>query len=337
MRAGYKRDKLTNGETFTWPFEAADPYLFKSLKTVSELDLTAANVAMPLTIRYGDECQAPGCESGYRHDGTTCHSCNGTGQKSSPTSVMEEIVITPMPDRPENMLDLSKLFTHIHPDVSILKWQEEYVETLEKKCKSAVLNSELFSKDEVAVTATGKNIDQQNANDFVFKYFRFYAEFWEFTVRSIAAITSKDTGLFAQIFVSRDLKLKTVEDLMMDLKAANESGAGPATRQSIEWDIMRANMIDSPEEFAAWEIRERFNPFSGYTEEQKILWSQSDLIPRRQRVLYANLGYIFDVLETEVENFYKLPYETQRDLVYNKVDEIDAQTRPTALQIGTDG
>jgi hypothetical protein len=182
----------------------------------------------------------------------------------------------------------------------------------------------------VAQTATGKSIDQQNANDFVYKYFRFYAEFWRFTVETFAEITGKRNGLTAQIFVSRDLKLKTVGELMEDLKSANDSGSGPATRQNIEWDINRAMMVDSPEEFKQWEIRERFNPFSGYTEEQKMAWAQSDLIPRAQRVLYANLGYIFDSLEFENQGFYRLPYEQQRQLVAAKVAEIMEQTGPAA-------
>lgn len=334
FRAGYKRDKVTKGETFVWPFEAADPYLMKSLKVVSELDLTAANVAMPLTIRYGDECKAPGCEMGYKADGSMCNTCAGTGKKQSPTSVMEEIVVTPMPDNPDNMLDLSRLYTHVSPDVSILEWQEAYVDKLEKKCKSAVLNSELFSKDEVAQTATGKNIDQQNANDFVYKYFRFYAESWGFTVRTVANITGKLQGLNAEIFVSRDLKLKTVGELMEELKAANESQAGPATRSSIEWDIMRATMIDSPEEFEEWQVKERFNPFSGYTEEQKMVWAQSELVPRSQRVLYANLGYIFDTLAFENEGFYRMPYETQRGLVEQMVNRIMQETGANVPQLG---
>ncbi len=334
FRAGYKRDKITNGETYVWPFEAADPYLMKSLKVVSELDLTAANVAMPLTIRYDDECNAPTCNKGYSADGVMCKSCGGTGKKQSPTSVMEEIVVTPMPDSPDAMLDLSKLYTHVHPDVSILDWQKTFVDDLEKKCKSAVLNSELFSKDEVAQTATGKSIDQQNANDFVFKFFRFYAKAWQFTVMSVANITAKNQGLTAQIFVSRDLKLKTVGELMEELKAANDSQAGVAARRSIEWDIMRATMIDSPEEFQEWEVQERFNPFSGYTDEQKMLWSQSDLIPRSQRVLYANLGYIFDTLAFENQGFYRMPYEQQRELVAAKVEEIMQQTGAPVPQLG---
>jgi hypothetical protein len=89
-------------------------------------------------------------------------------------------------------------------------------------------------------------------------------------------------------------------------------------------------MVDSQEEFKQWEIRERFNPFSGYTEEQKMAWAQSDLIPRAQRVLYANLGYIFDSLEFENQGFYRLPYEQQRQLVAAKVAEIMEQTGPAA-------
>lgn len=332
MRAGYKRDKQTAGQSFVWPFDAADPYLMKSLKVVSELDLTSANVAMPLTVRYGDECGAPKCENGYV-EGSVCKICNGTGHKQSPTSVMEEIVVKPMPSSPDDMIDLSRLFVHIHPDVSILDWQEKYVDTLERKCKSAVLNSEIFNKKEVADTATGKSIDQQNANDFVYKYFRFYAEFWQFTVYAIADITGKRAGLTASIVVSKDLKLKTVEELMDDLKRANESGAGPATRQSIEWDIMRALTSDNPEEFMEWQVKEEFNPFSGFTEEQKMVWSQSPLVPIEQRVLYANLGYIFDQLESENPNFYRLPHADQKAAVGVKVAEIVARVQVSGPQI----
>jgi len=324
-RAGYKRDKLTNGCTFVWPIEAAEPYLLQTLKVVSELQFTAANVAFPKEIRFGDVCSAPECEGGHTSAGV-CGVCNGTGKKKSSTSGLEEIVITPMPESPADMLDLSKVVHYISPDVSILQWQEAYVDRLEAKCKSAVLNSEIYSRKEIADTATGKNLDQDNANDFVYKYFSFYAEFWAFTVYAFADITGKSEGLEAEIFVNKDLKLKTLNQLLADLKQANDSGASPATRQSIEWDIMRVQTVDDPNGFIEYQVRERFNPFSGFTDEQKVLWSQSDLIPRAQRVLYANLGYIFDQLEFEVEYFYKLPYPVQKAMVDAKVEMIMSET-----------
>ena len=144
---------------------------------------------------------------------------------------------------------------------------------------------------------------------------------------AVADITGKRKGLIAQIFVTKDLKLKTVGELMEDLKQANDSGAGPATRQSIEWDIMRALTSDSPEEFDEWEVKEKFNPFSGFTEEQKMVWAQSPLIPIEQRVLYANLGYIFDTIELSTPNFYKMPYVEQRVIVDAAVNELVARTQ----------
>lgn len=327
MRAGYARDKSTGGKTFVWPIEAAEPYLLKSLKVVSELDLTAANVAMPLTVRFGDVCNAPGCSGGHTEVGI-CSTCKGTGKKKSPTSVLEEIVVTPMPESPADMLDLSKIIHHVSPHVSILQWQQQYVEYLENKCKTAVINSDIYSRQQIADTATGKNIAQDNANDFVYKYFKFYASFWKFTVMSYADIIGKKDGLIADIVVNKDLKLKTLNDLLLDLEQANKSGVSPATRANIEWDIMRVMTSDNPDEFAEYEIKERFNPFSGFTDEQKLVWSQSPLIPMNQRVLYANLGYIFDQLEHEVVNFYKLPYAAQREKVYQKVDEIMALIEP---------
>lgn len=331
FRAGYKRDKVTNGNTYVWPIEAAEPYLMKSLKVVSELDLTAANVAMPVSIRYGDNCAAPGCNDGYIGE-HTCGACMGSGKKQSPTSVMEEIVVTPMPSNPGDMLDLSKMLVYVSPDVSILTWQQGYVKELAADCRRAYLNSEIFDGKEIQETATGKSIDQQNANDVVYKFFRFYAEAWQFTVYAIADITGKRDNLNAQIVVSRDLKLKTLEELMADLESANKSGAGPAARQAIEWDMMRIIYADNPNEFKEWEIKERFNPFSGYTEDAKMVWSQSPLVPLQQRVLYANLGYIFDQINTENDRFYKMPYPKQREIVAAKVAEIMATLNEGAAQ-----
>lgn len=333
FRAGYKRDKVTAGETYVWPYISAEPYLMKSLKVVSELDLTAANVAMPITIRYGDDCNAPGCDGGYTEGGHTCKSCEGTGRKKSPTSVMEEIVVTPMPSSPEGMLDLTKMHVYVSPGVDILTWQQQYAKELERDCRRAYFNSEIFDAKEVQETATGKSIDQQNANDVVYKFFSFYAKVWQFTVYAIADITAKREGLTAQIIVSRDLKLKTLEELMTELERANQSGAGPAARQAIEWDMMRVIYADSPDEFRMWEVRERFNPFSGYTEEAKMVWSESPLVPKPQRVLYANLGYIFDQISIENPLFYKQPYQSQKAIVEKKVVEIMGGLEEEAPQL----
>ena len=334
FRAGYKRDKVTNGQTFVWPIEAAEPYLMKSLKVVSELDLTAANVAMPISIRYGDVCNAPGCDGGYVGH-SYCTACEGTGRKKSPTSVLEEIVVTPMPSSADGMLDLSKMLVYVSPDVAILQWQQGYVKELAADCRKAYFNSEVFDGKEIQETATGKSLDKENANDVVYKFFRFYADVWQFTVYAVADITAKRGGLTAQIVVSRDLKLKTLAELMEDLTAANESGAGPAARQAIEWDMMRVIYADNPQEFAEWQVKERFNPFSGFTQEEKMVWAQSPLIPMEQRVLYANLGYIFDQLTTEKPDFYKMAYSEQKVLVSAKVKElmgtVEATAQPPAI------
>lgn len=331
-RVGYRRDKTTAGETFVWPFEAAEPYLKQTLKVVSELQLTAANVAMPQTVRFGDNCNAPECDGGHTPRGT-CGSCKGTGKKKSSTSVLEEIVVTPMPESAADMIDLSKIIYYVSPEVSILQWQQQYVDELEKKCMKACLHSDVFTKSEVAETATGKSLDQDNANDFVYKYFRFYAEYWRFVVMSYAEIINKQDGLSAQIVVSKDLKLKTVNQLFDDLKQANESGAGAAAKQAIEWDIMRLTTIDNPREFMEYQVRERFNPFSGFTHEQQLIWAQSPLIPLEQRVLFANLGYVFDQIEFENQEFYKKEYGEQRAIVMAKVSEIIENNRPETPEI----
>ena len=65
VRIGYKRDMTTEGNTFVAPYDAAIPLLRKTIKANSELDLVMALQAFPLTLRYADPCDAPGCLNGY--------------------------------------------------------------------------------------------------------------------------------------------------------------------------------------------------------------------------------------------------------------------------------
>jgi hypothetical protein len=328
-RVGYFRDPATDGNTFLAPYDLAVPRLLKTIKANSELDLTMALVAFPLTIRYADPCDYDTCISGTLADGSTCPSCHGTGKKK-PTSTQEEIVVS-LPNNADQLVNLDNLLSYKSPPVDLIRFQDEYVESLTKRAKADVFNSEIFSRKEIADTATSKVIDLQNVYDTLYPYAQNFSVNWEWSVFGIAKITELDRGLYARLIVHRDFKLKSFEDLLMDLKQANETGAGPAIRQHLEGDIARTMFVDEPRKFTEWQLREHFNPFSGMTQDEIMLLLTGDLIPRRKKILYANLGSIFDEIEVEQSaagrDFYKMPFTMQRELVEAKVTEIEEQTR----------
>lgn len=341
-RVGYRRDLQTNGETYVWPWEAAEPSLDQSLKIVSELQLTAAHVAFPITVRVGDPCNDEtdgGCGGSGTLNGHTCKMCRGTGKKKWSTSTMEEIVVD-MPMDAKDLPDLSKILYYVSPDVSILAWQQQYKTQLIAQARRDFIGNDTYDQNDVqqvARTATENILTQQNKNNPVYKYFTHYAAFWEFTVYAIADITGKRMGLEAQIFVGKDLKLKTIGELMIELGAAVSSGAGAAVIRSIQWDMMRIVTLDNPEDFIEYQIQDRFDPFAGCTPEEKALKASDTLVPLPKRVLYANLGWIFDEIEMDNPGFYKMPHDAQRIIVDAKVQSIieanNAQRVVTSPQI----
>lgn len=328
MRAGYKRDPLTKGATYLASYHAAVPYLKKSIHTNSQLDLTAALHAFPVVIRAQDDCDAVGCINGrvVAMDGqeTTCQVCGGKGKKK-PTSPQEEIVVS-MPSSPDQVVDLEKLLVYKSPDIGILQWQTAYVDALTKAAKEAVFASEIFTKSAVAETATGKMLDLDSVYDTLYAYGQKLSSMWEFLVTGVAKITQKDAGLYARLLVQRDAKLKGFDALMGDLKEVSETGAGPAVRQSVEDDIARVMFADEPEKYRKWQVRERFNPFSGQTEEKILYLLTSDLVPKKQKILYANLGNIFDQIDREHPDFYKMEAGKQAGIV-------EAKTAALVLEI----
>lgn len=340
MCVGYERDLETKGATFVAPYDAAVPYFMKTIKSNSELDLTVSLHAHPLPIRAGEACDAHGCMGGrvYDHSAKTesaCDACGGSGFKR-PTSTQEEIVVS-MPKSADNMIDLDKLLVFKTPSVEFIKWMDEYVDNLTRKSIRAVFNSDIFTRSEIAETATGKSIDLDNVYDALFPYMQQYAAVWEFLIRGIAAVTDRAEGLYARLVIRRDGKLKTFDNLMADWKSANDTGASAVVRQYLQNDMALAMFADEPEKYNQWLTRERFNPFSGQSETNTMLLLTSDLVPRRQKVLYANIGYVFDVVDREHPEFYRYDAAKQDAVVDEMVDSLLAilDGGPSALLDGT--
>lgn len=337
FRVGYKRDPLTGGRSYVAPYHAAMPLLHKQLKANSELDLTVSLHAHPLVVRVGDPCDAQGCFGGKVYGETgeeTCTACNGTGHKKRPTSTQEEIVVTP--GKSGDLPDIERTILYKTPPVEFLTWMDGYVERLTEQAKRAVFNAEIFTKTEVAKTATGENLDMDAVYDTLYPYMLKVAQVWNFVVKGVADITDKAAGLTANMLIRRDGRLKGFDALLEDWKKANDTGAGPLVKQRIEADIANEMFVDEPDKYQRWQTRERYNPFSGQSGEQVMYLLASDLVPKAQKVLYSNLGYIFDNVEKARPDFYTLARKDQ-DALVQEVLQMIMSDLDTGLESIADG
>ena len=313
----------------------AIPFLKKSIKVNSELDLVMSNMAFPIKISYVYTCDE--CEGHKQVDGHTCGSCNGTGKKNQ-TSAMEtlEIGMNGSNVNAENMLDLSKMVAFVAPPTDIIKVMEEYVDKVTSKAKEIVFNSDVFTRSEVAQTATEKTLDSQNVYDALQPVFKAYSHTWMHKVGLIASFTDLDKGLIYNYSFNKDAKLKSKSELYNDLVLINAAGAPNEVRRDVYNDLARITYSDNPTEYMKFQVKERFNPFAGFSQEAITMALLSEFVDKRTKVLYFNFGTIFDTLEAEVlpQDFYELDPRKQKVLIDEKVNVLMSELQPVAPQIG---
>ena len=329
FRPGYYRDLQTNGETYVSPLHPAQPYLEKSIKVNSELDLVATLIAFPQMIRYGQKCQDDKCYEGYYDDGKECGTCQGTGVKATAPSAQDAITIK-MPDSKEQMIPLNDLVKYLSPEVDIVKWQEDYIDKLTFNAKRIMFNSDIFDRKQIADTATGKFLDMQNVYDTLHPFAVKFSKTWKKGVQVMAKLADREEGLVASYSFGKDFKLKSLDTLIVDLKNVNGIG-NPTLVQHINDDIAQIIFSEKPIEMQRYAVKEMYNVFRGKSEKEIQLLLAGDLVSRRDKVLHANYGRIFDELELKYvsegnsKNFYKLNRTEQRKAIYEMVDEIIIQ------------
>jgi len=335
-RIGYKRDLTTDGETYVSPYWDTVPLLEKTIKANSELDLSMCLHAFAQKIITGMRCDNEQCLGGYvtttdEKTGKTirsiCQKCEGMGML--PHTSAQDVIIVHLPEAKEEQLSLDNIVRYITPPIDILNFLDEYIEKLTWKAKQTMFNSDIFTREEVAETATGKNIDLQNVYDTLWPFASRYAQLWEFYVSVISALTDMDTSLIYSFHFDKDFKMKTTTELYGDLKMASESGADEHALDEIQADIMRNIFANSPDDFRRWVVKDSFKPFKGKTNEQKMSIMASGNTTKFYKVLFENYENIFNEIDLETSDFYIMDRNKQWEILKVKVEgligELDEQ------------
>lgn len=343
IQVGYERDLETKGVTFVSPIEAGMPYLEKSIKLVSEFDLTMCLHAFPQKVEYLDGCDFVNgtCStSGKKQE--HCDLCGKRGVKVHTSAQDVKVFKLPKNADPRDLVDLEKLIHYEYPPIDLLQFQDTTIDKYETKVIKAIFSSERFTKDQVAKTATGENLDMQNVYDTLKPFAEKVSDIWT----HIAIVVSNYLG-YSNVIVDHaypnDFKLKTVAQLLMELKTAIDSGASGYIVASIEADIMREKYIDAPLEFQKYESKQKYFPFRGKSKDEVQSIIISGMVRESDIILYNYFETIFSELEQEFLDkkiwFYDMEPRLQRDAINNKVREILAQvneTRAISLAMGSE-
>ena len=331
---GYNRDKATNGKSYVPSWNAAIPFLLKSVKTVSELDLTTALHAFPQKLAYLPMCEKCKGEKTIWYEeetetGTgsyiTCDSCNGSGKEVA-TSAQDMIELAlPKTANPDELIDLTRLVVYVNSvPIDLIKWQNEYIDSLIVKCKETVFNKGVFNKEDTNKTATGVQANIENSYDSLFNLAQHYVRTWSFGISIIATLTDllKDLAIITN--VSKDLKLKTKNDYLNDLQLASDAGASAQVLNNIEHEIVRVDFEDNPLMYNMFITKDFFFPFSGKDDNEVKNIVSILPITDRSKVLWIYYGIIFNEIELELgkrEFYMDMNRKEQYKIIQKKVDE----------------
>lgn len=337
-RVGTIPDLTTRKRTCVPLIHQAKPYFEKSIKTISEFDLTNCLHVFPQKIQYSDPCPGSmesiegtegfthvGCNKGMRVGGGLCKACKGSGFKYHQSS--QDMLQIRMPKEISEMVSLENVIAYKYPPIELLEFQKKLaLYEYRYFAQKAVYNSEVFSKEDVQ-TATEKIIDLESVYDTLKPFADNYSAMWRHIYKCIASILDLEEGFeVAHVFPS-DFKMKPFTALLEDLDKATKNGAPSHIKKAITKDITDKLYVDRPEEILKINTKEKYFPFSGKTENEINFILSNDLCSNYAKLLYANFDQIFSDLEYDASqyskpiNFYKMEEKMQRELIKKKVDE----------------
>lgn len=329
MQVGTRKDLVTDKRTYVPMIHPARAFFLKSIKTISEYDLTQALHTFPQKISYDHVC--PGhpeeniiCQNGMTPTGAKCSICKGSGFLEHKSA--QDTLRVKMPESLKDVISLENFVAYKHPPTEILEFMKklglyEYPDLAIK----AVYTSELFTSDNITTTATEKNIDLESVYDTLKPFANKWSSVWRYCTELIATYVNLHEGLTISHTFPKDFKMKPLTQLLEDLSKANTSGAPSYIKKEINRDIAQKLYVDKPEEILKIDVKERFFPFNGKTESEIATVLNNGLTSKYNQVLYANFDQIFDELEqentTDTINFYKLETKMQKEKLKAKVQE----------------
>ena len=334
MRIGYKRDDLTDGRTFVAPYDEAEPFLEKMVNSNSEFDLTIAAHVFPQKFQYAYACPGPSveqsCNKGRLADGCTCPTCEGTGTKFHKSS--QDAITLPLPGSGfgeltnDMLVDLSKLMHYEGPPIDTVTFQKDYIDYLEMKTHQAMYNSTVFVKinnPKIAETATEKDQDMDSVYDTLLPFAEQFSLFWLFSTSVMVVLVGlKNEEVEKAHVFPKDFKLRTMSQLLNQLKTLNDSQAPTFVKEAVNRDLAEVICSGDQMEMIRYDTKQRFYPFAGKSEAEIMFLMSGGFVTNFNKVLYANFELIFREIEKDIPNFYMLNSKRQWEIVGKKVNVI---------------
>lgn len=337
IRVGYKRDEMTDGNTFVSPMQKAVPRLEKIIKSDSELDLVVSLHAFPQKLQYAQRCQGDIknnkiCDHGHVRgtDGEKCQICKGTGfifHTSAQSALTYELPTQDELNAGANVPDLDKLIAYKHPDISIIEFENKYTREQEDAAVKDVFLSQNFERSNGTATATEIEYDMDSVYDTLYPFARKFSAVYKKQVRISACYVGLDDGLTVIHQFPKDFKLKTISQLLAERKAAEDANVPEFFKNQLDNDIAEKLLFDNPAALQKFKAKQQHLPWIGKSAQQINDIIAANRSSKESTTLWVEFENIMRELEdeaftgTDPQNFYELPYEERKNRISVKVQE----------------
>lgn len=327
IRVGYDTDKTTKGRSCVSIFHSAVPFFKKELKAGSELDISMAMHCFPQKIQYAKRCEGDKdkgiiCKDGKTVNGANCPVCNGTKMVSVHTSG-QDVMLVPFPKQGEDFQDLNNMMVYKSPDIELIRFQDEYVDKLTEKARKAIFGGTTQVQKTGLKTATEADYAMDDVYDALHPFAEKYSAVWLFIMNLIAVFTDNAEGLELYHRFPMDFKMKSLHQLLEELKAANDSGAPQHIVEAINNDVQEILYADDQDTLSKIKIKNKFYPFAGKSKEEIGMILVAGKTTRYYEVLYTHFDIVFDAIDSEMADiFYLMDYGKQLAEIKKRVDAI---------------
>lgn len=358
IRIGYKRDEITNGNTYVSPMHKAVQRMEKIIKADSELDLTIALHTFPQKMQYAQKCYGDPqkhelCDGGYIRgkEDEVCKKCNGTGlvfHTSAQSAIMYELPPQDDINAGATLPDLDKMVVYKSPPIDLVKFQNEYARMLEDQVLKDVFISQNFERSNGSATATEINFDMQSIYDTLFPFARKFSAVYKKQVRITACYLELDDGLTVVHQFPKDFKLKSITQLLTERKSAEDANAPEFFKKQLDLDIAEKIYHDNPIALNKFKVKQQHFPFPGKSQGQVMDIIAGNRTTKETAMLWVEFENIMQTLEDEYAqsistgeitvdtplSFYDLPYNDRLTRINEQIAKLMI-VKATELGIGT--
>lgn len=333
VEVGYIKDPETNWETYVSPLHPAKHIFMDIMFTKSEYDLHKALHGFLQKFIYADKCThvetigdyEDRCSAGKMMiSNKTCNACKGTGKQIHTT--VQDVIYVNIPETREEWIPLQDFVHYVEIPKHIIDGWKEDLDKLEVDVSLAIFNKDTFTKSEVANTATEVSLNRQSVYNVLYNFAKNVSIVFK-KLATLCADALGETDIQIDDTVTKDYKLQSVDELILQLKQVKEAGGNYEIERSILMEIMSKKNLNNKNIVDLFDSFEDFRPFKSKSKEEIIFIISTLPDEDHDKVLYIYFEKIISEIQNTVPNFAKTSYQGRKAIIKTMVDKIISEKK----------